>query len=346
MSKESKTKISKRADSRPTLRTVAEACGLAVTTVSRALNNGEDIALKTRNRVKKVADELGYVPNRAGRGLRTGRTHMLSLVLAPHAEISGYTASIIAGFGDICRDSGYELSATPDVTDADELTVVKSIVENNRADGIVLSRTTPQDLRVRYLLEKNFPFVTHGRTELATPHAQVDYDNQSFAEQAVNRLVSKGRKRLILIGAAEGLTYHVHLETGFARGVAKNGIESVELSTSLNLETSLDDVRATIKQMFSQPNPPDGVVCSGEMAALATYAGARDAGFTPGKDLDVVSKQTSAALDHVHPAIDSFYEDIALTGRILGMTLLEVIAREKPLGELQHMIAPIPKFRT
>lgn len=346
MSKARKTTVSERTDSRPTLRTVAEACGLAVTTVSRALNNGEDIALKTRNRVKKVADELGYVPNRAGRGLRTGRTHMLSLVLAPHAEITGYTASIIAGFGDVCRDSGYELSATPDVPDVNELAVVKSIVENNRADGIVLSRTTPQDLRVRYLLEKNFPFVTHGRTELATPHAHVDYDNQTFAELAVNRLAGKGRKRLMLIGAAEGLTYHTHLEIGFARGVAKNGIDSVELSTSLDLETSLDNVRNTIKQMFSNPNPPDGVVCSGEMAALATYAGARDAGFTPGKDLDVVSKQTSAAFDHVHPAIDSFYEDIALTGRILGTTLLEVIAREKPLSELQHMIAPIPKFRT
>lgn len=346
MNKAQKHTVPERTGTRPTLRTVAEACGLAVTTVSRALNNGEDIALKTRQRVKRVADELGYVPNRAGRGLRTGRTQMLSLVLAPHAEITGYTASIIAGFGDVCRDSGYELSATPDVPDVDELAVVRSIVENHRADGIVLSRTTPQDLRVRYLLEKNFPFVTHGRTELATPHAHVDYDNQLFAELAVNRLASKGRKRVMLIGAAEGLTYHTHLETGFARGVAKNGIDSVKLTSTLDIETSLDSVRATIKEMFSQANPPDGVVCSGEMAALATYAGARDAGFVPGKDLDVVSKQTSAALDHVYPAIDSFFEDIALTGRILGTTLLEVINQNKPLSDLQHMVEPIPKFRT
>ena len=75
---------------RPTLRTVADASGLAITTVSRALNNASDIALSTRERVRQVADELGYIPNRAGRGLRTGRTHMLSLVLPPHLEITGY----------------------------------------------------------------------------------------------------------------------------------------------------------------------------------------------------------------------------------------------------------------
>jgi LacI family transcriptional regulator len=81
-----------RIPQRPTLRTVADASGLAVTTVSRALNNSSDIALSTRARVKQVADELGYIPNRAGRGLRTGRTHMLSMVLPPHAQITGYTA--------------------------------------------------------------------------------------------------------------------------------------------------------------------------------------------------------------------------------------------------------------
>ena len=169
---------------RPTLRTVADTTGLAITTVSRALNNASDIALSTRERVRQVADELGYVPNRAGRGLRTGRTHTLSLVLSPHVEITGYTAAIISGMSEVCRDAGFELSATPDAPHLDELAVVKSIVQNHRADGIVLSRTLPQDLRVRYLLENNFPFVTHGRTELASAHAAVDFDNELFAELA------------------------------------------------------------------------------------------------------------------------------------------------------------------
>lgn len=330
---------------RPTLRTVAQACGLAVTTVSRALNNRSDIALATRQRVRQVADELGYVPDRAGRGLRTGRTHTLSLVLPPQGEITGYTASIISGLGDICRHNGYELSATPDIPDEDELTVVRSIVENRRADGIVLPRTSPQDLRVRYLLENNFPFVTHGRTELATPHASIDFDNECFAELAATRLIQRGRSRLLLIGAPADLTYQTHLLNGFTRVVTRNALQAVQLSQVLDLETSLNSLRQQIMTLFSSGDYPDGIVCAGETAAIATLAGISDAGLTPGQDVDVVAKQTSATLDHIQPCIDSFYEDIGLTGRRLGETLIQLINGEENPSELSFLIQPEARFR-
>ncbi len=330
---------------RPTLRTVAQACGLAVTTVSRALNNRSDIALATRQRVRQVADDLGYVPDRAGRGLRTGRTHTLSLVLAPQGEITGYTASIISGLGEVCRDNGYELSATPDLPQQQELAVVRSIVENQRADGIILSRTSPQDLRVRYLLENDFPFVTHGRTELATHHASVDFDNEAFAELATTRLLQRGRRCLMLIGAPAGLTYQTHLLNGFSRVVTRNALQSIELDDAPNLETPLDALRQTIRTLFSSGVYPDGIVCAGETASIAVLAGIRDAGLTPTVDVDVVAKQTSATLDHMHPAIDSFYEDIDRTGRRLGETLIQLLAGQTPPGELNTLIQPEPRLR-
>ncbi len=330
---------------RPTLRTVADASGLAITTVSRALNNASDIALSTRERVRQVADELGYIPNRAGRGLRTGRTHMLSLVLPPHAEITGYTASIISGLGEVCRDAGFELSATPDVPHLDELAVVKSIVQNHRADGIVLSRTSPQDLRVRYLLENNFPFVTHGRTELASAHASVDFDNERFAELAANRLAVRGRKRLMLVGVSPCLTYQAHLLNGFRRSVSRNGLDSIEPPEPLSLDMPLDRLRRVIATLFASDDAPDGIICAGDTATLAIMAGMHDAGLTPGIDAEVVAKQTSATLDHALPTVDSYFEDIALTGRRLGETLLQVISGQVPFDQLNTIIPPEPRLR-
>lgn len=331
--------------SRPTLRTVADASGLAVTTVSRALNNASDIALSTRARVKQVADELGYIPNRAGRGLRTGRTHMLSMVLPPHAQITGYTASIISGLGDVCRDAGFELSATPDVPHLDELAVVKSVVQNNRADGIVLSHTKPQDLRVKYLIENEFPFVTHGRTELASSHASVDFDNELFAELAANRLAARGRKRLILVGDSPALTYQSHLLNGFRRSVTRNGLDYIEPPQALSLEMPLSRLREIIAALFVATDAPDGIVCAGDTATLAIMAGIHDAGLTPGTDVEIVAKQTTAMLDHVLPKIDSYFEDITLTGRRLGETLLQVIEGQLPLDQLNTLIPPEPRLR-
>lgn len=334
-----------QAPNRPTLRTVANASGLAVTTVSRALNNASDIALSTRKRVQKVADELGYIPNRAGRGLRTGRTHMLSVVLPPRAQITGFTASIIAGLGEVCRDAGFELSATPDAPHQDALAVIKSVVQNHRADGIVLSHTKPQDLRVKYLIENNFPFVTHGRTELASPHASVDFDNELFAELAVNRLAARGRKHLLLVGDSTCLTYQTHLLNGFHRAVTRKGLHYLEPTEVASLETPLNKLRDIIARLCASCDSPDGIVCVGDTASLAIMAGIYDAGKTPGLDVEIIAKQTTEMLDYVTPAIDSYFEDITLTGRRLGETLLQVIEGRLPLDQLRILIPPEPRLR-
>ena len=70
-----------RTRERPTLRTIAEETGFAVTTVSRALKDDPRIAAKTRKAVAEAAEKLAYVPDRAAQRLRTGRTKVISVLL-------------------------------------------------------------------------------------------------------------------------------------------------------------------------------------------------------------------------------------------------------------------------
>ena len=76
---------------------------------------------------------------------------------------------------------------------------IRRIVEGRLADGIVLDTTQPQDPRVRYLLEHNFPFVTFGRTELVSEHPYVDADNEQAAFLATQYLIDRGHRRIALI---------------------------------------------------------------------------------------------------------------------------------------------------
>ena len=71
-----------RAETKPTLKTISRLTELAVPTVSRALHDAPDIGAETKRLVRRIADEIGYVPNRAGVRLRAGRTNVLSLVLS------------------------------------------------------------------------------------------------------------------------------------------------------------------------------------------------------------------------------------------------------------------------
>ena len=72
--------------SRTNLKTVANALGLSVTTVSRALKDGPEVRPETIQRVKSAAEQLGYVPNQGGLILRTGRSYTIALILSPEPQ--------------------------------------------------------------------------------------------------------------------------------------------------------------------------------------------------------------------------------------------------------------------
>jgi len=84
--------------SKPTLRTIAEITGLAVTTVSRALSDAPQISIETRKRVREVADQIGYSPDRAAQRLKTGRTNVIGVLLdrLPRRRVAISAAAVAA----------------------------------------------------------------------------------------------------------------------------------------------------------------------------------------------------------------------------------------------------------
>ena len=157
--------VAAQAAGRPTLKTIAFMTGLGVTTVSRALKDAPEIGEETRRRVQLVARQVGYRPNRAGVRLRTGKTNVISLVLNTEEQIGGFVSDMIYGISEHLAQTPYHLIVTPYSRTNDPLEPVRYVVETGSADGIIISRTEPDDKRVRYMLERGFPFATHGRTD-------------------------------------------------------------------------------------------------------------------------------------------------------------------------------------
>src|SRR5690606_2088987 len=98
---------------KPTLKTIAQMTGLAVTTISRALNNAPELAQDTRDRVQKIAAEIGYLPDRAALRLKTGRTNVVALILEPDEQSYGFGTSLVTGITEALRDTAYHIVITP-----------------------------------------------------------------------------------------------------------------------------------------------------------------------------------------------------------------------------------------
>ncbi|SNY94131.1 transcriptional regulator, LacI family [Cohaesibacter sp. ES.047] len=309
---------------RPTQRTIADVTGFAVTTVSRALKGDLKIAEATRLKVAQVAKEIGYVPDRAALRLRTGKTRTISLILNPHDEIFGFGNSLIAGLSEALAGSDYHLNITPAFGGGDEITPIRRLVENSLVDGLVLTRTQNFDERIRYLLEKNFPFVSHGRTDFSTPHHFVDFDNEAFAYQAVQRLADKGRSKLAIILPQAHYTFHQHMRYGFMRAIRESGLQAI-IPEEVTLDSTQEQVDSWLRHLLEDETTRDvdGFICPGEASYLALYSALRAVGRTRGEDYDVVVKCNHRILEQIDPGIDRVHEEIGEAGRQMGEILID-----------------------
>ncbi|OWV70320.1 LacI family transcriptional regulator [Rhizobium sp. R339] len=322
---------------KPTLRTIATITGLAVTTVSRALSDAPQISLETRQRVHRIAREIGYLPDRAAQRLKTGRTNVIAILLDPHEEVVGFTTSIMYGIAKALKETSYHLVVAPNFLSTTNAEAADYIIRNHLADGLIFTRTEPLDARVRLLLETGFPFICHGRTEFSTPHPYVDYDNFTFAYEATRRLIVKGRKKVAVILPPKRLTFCQHILHGFMTAVREAGIAH-EIPEAIDLDTPADVLRDFIRVRAAAQDAPDGFICPGEVSALAVISGMNDAGLTLAADYDIVAKETSRLLTHLQPKVDTIHEDLTAAGEDLGRMLLQRI--NNPDAEDLHLLLP------
>jgi LacI family transcriptional regulator len=270
---------------RPTLKTISQLSGFAVPTVSRALKDAPDIGKSTRETVQRIAREIGYVPNRAGVRLKTGRTNVISLVLSSDHDMMNHTTRLISAIAGELRDTDYQLIITPYFANEEPMKPVKYIVESGSADAVILNQTKPDVARITYLLDRNFPFATYGRTSASDQHAYFDFDNEKFGRYAIRTLANRGRRNILLIAPPRNHNYAHLMITGATDAASNLG---VDLSI---LEAATSDDRTGVIQSaateYLRRNPTlDGILSASTAAALASVAAIEAMNRTVAEDVE------------------------------------------------------------
>ncbi|MEL6103871.1 MAG: LacI family DNA-binding transcriptional regulator, partial [Pseudomonadota bacterium] len=166
----------------PTVRRISELSGLAVPAVSRALHDAPDISQDTRDLVQDIARQIGYIlPGR--RRSKPPKSGVISLVMSSNHDLLHTRALLISAMSLALRATPYHFVVTPYVDGDDPLTPVRHLVETASVDAIILNQTEYRDTRIRYLMERGFPFATHGRSMWSKRHAYFDFDNEAFAHR-------------------------------------------------------------------------------------------------------------------------------------------------------------------
>ena len=181
---------------------------------------------------------------------------------------------------------------------------MRYIVETASADGMIFSRTEPNDARVRYLHEHGFPFATHGRTDMGIEHPFHDFDNERYGEMAVERLAARGRRRLALLRPPADLTFAHHMSAGFERTVDRLDLVDVPVR-DVTTDSGHEAIEADVARMMAPRRRPDGFVCGSANAAIAVIGAAEALGFELGRDFDLAVKESFRIMQKFRRGIES-----------------------------------------
>src|SRR3954470_18426890 len=176
-----------------TIYDVARAAGVSASTVSRALSVPEMVNAETRTRVRQIAGELGYHPNRAARGLITGRTGNIGLIVPDLTN--PFFPGVVKGVQIRARESDYSVFLADTDEDATvEAELVRALTK--QVDGIVYCspRTGEAELRT---LAGEIPMVLINRRVGRLP--SVTIDNTDAIRHAVAHLQALGHHRVAFV---------------------------------------------------------------------------------------------------------------------------------------------------
>lgn len=326
-----------------TLKELADSLDVSITTVSRALAGHEQIALKTRERVMKAAQELGYVPNRVARALVSGRSNFVALILPIRGPnlVDSFLGEFVTGLGEglVARGNDLMLATVPE--GGDELSVLRHVVESGRADGAVLTRIFEADERVTYLSEREFPFVTHGRlVNGRIAHHWLDTDGAHAFSEAFDMLYALGHRRFGLLTISEAMTFRHLREVGLTTAIDRKGDPNVSLQIVRAPRFDRLARSEVINQLLTDQQRPTAIIGLFDELALSVMEAAAKAGISVPRDLSVIGFDNVGAAKYAPPGLTTFDACIRKAAREIGEMVVDIIDHP-PEAPLSQLIRPV-----
>lgn len=288
-------------DNVKTLEDVAKLAGVSASTVSRVIADNPKISLKTKEKVLKCMEEIGYYPNAIARSLASNKTGNLGIIM-PHREdeifSNPFFPEALRGIVKETSKTDYDLLLSTNAKNSEELLIVKKWIRGSKVDGIILMSSKEDDECIEYLKSIGFPFVLIGSyCGLEKEINNVDNDNEKASYELTKHLIDIGRKNIAFIGGDEKLVVTKRRIEGYKRALKKMKIEFKEellFIGSFNQQTGFKYGQ----EIASIKNMPDGLIATDDLVAFGVLKVFDSLGIKVPEDIAVGSFNNSILSKH------------------------------------------------
>ncbi len=320
-----------------TIKDVAKAANVSVATVSRVLNNKNNVSEEAVQAVNRAVEELGYSPNFLGRDLRKSETKRI-LALIASTEQSFYN-DVLRGMQDAAYTQGYDILIATTRNSPEHEMHLLGMLFSRAVDGAVLlaprlDGKTISDLSKRYKLA-----ICLERLDISDVLC-VTIDNERAGYDATKYLLGKGRKRIGLITTAIRSQSSVDRENGYARALKDAGIE---LDTDLIYYGDYEAETGTkgCEHLMHLPNRPDAIFSISDTLSIGAMTYAVQHGITVGKDVLFFGFDNIAYSHMFIPRLSTVEQPCYLQGKTVIEKLISNIkteAQDKSTYMLPHSL--------
>jgi LacI family transcriptional regulator len=303
---------------RPTIRDVADRAGVSIATVSRVLNDRADVSQETRERVREVAEAVGYSADPAARGLVTQRTQLVAVVVGDNA---GHRDLSLLFFGHVLAAISRRLARA----DYDALLVQRlELPMQHRFDAAILIGIDGNDQLVTDLWMRSAPFVGVDVRVGGRRNAFVGSDHRKGMLLALAHLHELGHSRIAHVAGAHNTVAGADRIAAFEHETRRLGLDLPDGYVREADFSSAGGYQAA-SALLALDERPTAIVAASDLMALAALQAIRDAGLEPGRDVAVIGFDDIEAAALAHPPLTTIRQDRERLGIVAAERALELI---------------------
>jgi LacI family transcriptional regulator len=278
---------------------------VAISTVSRVLNDSIDVSERTRLEVLKAIEDLRYHPSRTARSLAQQEYH--SFAVAIPSFTAPFQNELLKGIRSFIREPGLDLLIC-DLGSQNVEVSLRSFLQRGAVNGLLVCGVSVEDQLADELMDIQSPTVVVG---YSCPAFDSFYgDDTQGAETAVSHLISMGHRNICMIRAAVESDTQKHRISGYRNALEKAGIpynpeRIVSGNPAYHSGFSEEDGFDAMKTILKEHPDTTAVMASSDVQAIGAMAAIKEAGLSIPQDMALVG-----------------YDDIK-TSRFIGLSSVD-----------------------
>ncbi len=324
---------------------IAQAAGVSHATVSRALRDSPLISAEVRDNIRRLAAEMGYLPNAVAQSLKGQRTNTIGLVVTSIAD--PFYGRLVRGVDEVARQAEVDVFLGVSYNSAEEEMAVIESFHRRRVEGVITASSRLSEAQLDRLARVGTPVVLINRqSEGAHPaFHSVQVDNYEGAQQAVRHLLALGHTAIAYLGATNRPASNRQRRTGYRDALAAADIRVQDgwiQEAPANRRSYADDVVDGQQLMFQAlRHGVTAAFCFNDMYAVGALLTCRRLGITTPDQVSLVGFDDVDLAQYVTPPLTTIHQPKLRLGQLAAEMLL-MLMQDRAVADI---VSPVELVR-